>query len=979
WIGTKEEGGLSRFDRKSNSFKNYKRNYKANGLTDDYIFSISELDSVRLLIGTFNKGMAIFNKSRESFEYFINDPTDSLSIEDNRVYVIFKDIDERIWVGHQSFLQEFIPSTKKFKTIAQIRTPKCIINQNSNSLWVGTRTRGLFLYNKESGSIKEYKYDPENTNSISSNDIFSIRKDNQENLWIGTKHGLCKLNISNDSITRYFEQDGLASNWICALEIDNENNLWASTINGLSKFDLKINKFRNYDVKDGLQGNEFEGYVSLTTKDGQILFGGRNGFNIFSPSSITNNRTVPNIVLTGFKLFNKEVIIGEPNSPLEKHISKIDKLKLKHDQSAFTIEYTALNYTSPEKNQYKYILEGFDKDWISAGNMRSAIYTNIPPGNYTFRVIGSNNDDYWNEQGSSLHIEVLPPPWKTDLAYFFYVLILLLLFFSIRKMLIIRIEQKQLIEFERKDKNRIQELNNLKLRFFTNIAHEFRTPLTLISGPIEKLLSFKNDNDEQRYLLTLMHNNVKRLLQLINELMDFRKAENEKLKLHVSQNDPVKLVEDIIQCFEDSVIEKCASLHFNHQLPENAAYWFDFSIIEKIVFNLLSNALKHTPQGGRVGIDISVKNNFMEISVSDSGKGISKENMEGIFERFFQVDEGTASNLAGSGIGLAFSKRLIEVHHGTIAVDSLLNIGSKFTIQFPVSMNSYNQSEIVISSDNKRSYLADLPYQYSSKIEDEKTDKSEKIKHEKILIIEDNDEMRNFLLNNLGVYSLYAAENGKIGYDLALKEIPDIIISDVVMPEMSGLEICEKLKTQMATSHIPIILLSSKTEVAHKIEGIETGADAYIEKPFDLNYLQAVIKNLLKQREKLRTRFTEEPEINPSVLGLTSHEKKFIEKVFKIIGENIENPDFSVEILGTEIGLSRSQLFRKFKILYDLKPSELIRTERLKKSKSLLSTREFNINEVAYQTGFKSASYFITSFKKYYGITPNEFIHQARK
>ncbi len=979
WIGTKEEGGLSRFDRRTKTFKNYKQTDQAEGLNDDYIFSISELDSDHLLIGTFTNGMAVFNKKTETFRYYVNDLVNPSSINRDRIHVIYRDLESRIWVGGQSFLQEFEPISGNFRTIPEVRSAKCMEDEDMEKIWVGTSINGVYLFNKTENSFKHFRYDPEDNNTILSNEIFALKKDTKGRLWIGTKHGLCFLDTSNDSITRFTEQEGLPSNWICGIELDNDGNVWISTINGLSKLDQDNWVFHNFDVDDGLQGNEFESYVSLKTRDGQMLFGGRNGFNMFVPEEIIDNTKMPTIVLTGFKIYNKEVPIGQDGSPLGNVISRTDKLKLKHNQSAITIEYTALNYTSSEKNRYKYLLDGFDKEWIDAGFSRNAIYTNIPPGNYTFNVIASNNDGYWNEKGVALNIEVLPPPWKTNIAYLVYVLILVGSFLLIRRTLVIRINQKQLIEFERKEKQRIQELNQLKLRFFTNISHEFRTPLSLISGPLEKLMTYKSDNDEQKYLLKLMQNNVKRLLLLINELMDFRKAENAKLKLHVSQNDPQKIVAEIIQCFNDIILDNDINLQFNSDLPEKKEYWFDNTIIDKVLFNLLSNALKYTPRGGRITIDLKLNQEHLEISVSDTGKGILKEDLEGIFERFFQVENSSDSNIKGSGIGLSFSKRLIEVHHGTIEVESLVNIGSRFSVHFPASQRFYNSNEIYDTSHVKNTYPLEISHLNNERIANENKVDKENRKQIKILIVEDNLEMKNFLLSNLNMYTLFEADNGKIGYNLALKEIPDIVISDVMMPEMDGLEMCSKIKIQIATSHIPVILLSAKTDVIHKIEGAETGADAYIEKPFNLEYLLAIIKNLLKKQEILRQRLLDEPEVEHHELELTSYEKKFIEKTIHIIGENIENSNFSVEMLGSEIGLSRSQLFRKFKTLYGLKPSELIRTERLKKAKTVLLTREYNINEVAYQTGFKSASYFITSFKKEYGETPNEYINRLKK
>jgi signal transduction histidine kinase/ligand-binding sensor domain-containing protein/DNA-binding response OmpR family regulator len=978
WIGTKEGGGLSRFDRESKSFKNIKKSENPYGLRDDYVLSICELDADRLLIGTLREGLAIFRKDSERFSYFRHDPSDPNSLSSNRVYFVFKDLDGLIWVGGYRDLQLFNPETGEFSTIDGIHDPKCILQYNERYLWIGTRNNGLFQYDKERKSYKVYRFASDNPNSIPNNDVFAISMDKNRDLWVGTKRGLCRINLTTDSISRYFENDGLASNWVCGIEIDDQDNLWISTVNGLSKYDVKLKEFYNYDVRDGLQSNEFEPFVSLKTSDGYLLFGGRNGFNMFLPENITDNTNIPPIIITGFQLFNEEVPVGQPGSPLHQHISRTHNIELKYNQSAFSFKYSALNFTSPEKNQYSYILHGFDKDWIDAGTSRTAVYTNIPPGSYTFQVIGSNNDGYWNKEGATLDIEITPPPWKSDLAYLLYIIILAGLFLLIRRILISRIEQRKMLEFERKDKERIQELNQIKLRFFTNISHEFRTPLTLISDPLEKLLSYQDENEEKRYLLKIMRSNVKRLLLLINELMDFRKAEQEKLRLHIAKHDPVKFINEIIHCFEENALSKNISINFKYDLKGRSDFWFDKAIIDKVIFNLMSNAMKYSPHGGRIILDMFPDGDFLYISVSDSGKGISKKEIEGIFERFYRVEEPQKLDLYGTGIGLAFSKKLLSAHKGDIEVESMVNIGSKFTIHFPFAPDFYEKDEMVKSQAGVEHNKKSLSQYKLEQIEQKKVPDDDGLNREKILIVEDNIEMRNYLVKNFSYLRVLEAENGLEGYRIAIKELPDIIVSDVMMPEMNGIELCDKLKKQLATSHIPVVLLTAKSEVVHKIEGLETGADAYIEKPFEMEYLEAVIKNLLKQRENLKKRFSSEPDIDLSELGLSTQERKFIEKTRSIIDANLGNPDFSVESLGMELGLSRSQLFRKFKTLYELKPSELIKTERLKKSKELLASKDFNINEVANLTGFKSSSYFITSFKRFYGKTPKEYFNRLK-
>jgi len=975
WVGTKENGGLSKFNPKNESFKNYRKTNNPGGLNDDYIFSICELNANQLLIGTFRKGLAVFDKKTEKFNYYTHEPANANSISDNRVYSIFKDKQNDIWIGNYDDLQHFNFNQNVFTTIKGIERPRCFLANDDNTLWIGSKEHGLYLYNKATGKYINYLSDADKPESISSNDIYGLAKDKDGNLWIGTKQGINKYDKKAQKFVNYTEANGLPANWICGLLIDEKQNVWVSTSNGIAKLNPENNEVDSYDIIDGLQGNEFEGYVALKSKDGHMIFGGRNGFNYFLPQEITDNTKKPEIVLTGFRLFNKEVPIQENSSILQKHISFTQKLTLKHNESAITFDYAALNYTSPEKNKYAYMLEGLDGDWVQAGTRRSAVYTNIPPGDYTFKVIGSNNDNYWNTTGKSIQITILNPYWKTRWAYFAYFGLLVIAMYFIRKLLIYRIEQKNLLELERIEKTKIQEMNQMKLRFFTNISHEFRTPLTLISAPLNKLMTYKNHSEEQNYLYKIMKNNVQRLLGLVNELMDFRKAEQGQLKLKVAKTDLIEFLHQIIDCFESTAKDRGIDFQSDYQLNSNQEYWFDKRLIDKVVFNLLSNAFKYTPQNGIIKLNMSVSNGQAKISISDSGQGIPKEKQISIFDRFYQVEDENYTDIEGSGIGLAFSKRLIEVHKGTIKVESELGKGSVFSIEFPVDKTFYNEQEIKnthtqISELTKTDDINPIPLP--------DIDSGNEKSSVRLLIVEDNSEMRNFLQSHFSDYDLLIAENGKLGYQIANSKVPDLIISDIMMPVMNGLEMCKKLKTQFATSHIPIILLTAKSEISQKIEGIDTGADAYIEKPFNVEYLESRVKNLLLQREVLRKRYAGESDTATQNLVLNVYEKKFMDKAKKVIDDNIDNSEFSVEDFGYELGLSRSQLFRKFKSIYALKPSEFIRNERLKASKILLLERNYNVNEISELVGFKSASYFITSFKKFYGKTPAEFVSSKK-
>ena len=694
WVGTKERGGLSRFDKTKGTFLNYKKSNKKDGLRDDFVFSICDINRKKLLVGTFRAGLAEFDKKTQKFKYFTHKPSQPNSLFDNRVYLIYKDKENKIWIGNYVNLQLFNLKKRTFYTMPNILRPRCICEEDKNHLWIGSQNYGIYLFDKKSKTFVRYYHHANDTNSLICNDIYAIVKDKHGNIWIGTKQGLDKMNIRTKQFTHYTKKNGLASNWIRALQIDQQDNIWVSTSNGISKFEMKDHRIHNYDISDNLQGNEFERYVSLKTHDGFILFGGHNGFNIFKPEQIIDNKQIPPVYIKEIQTLNKKYLRGEKASLLNRNLLFSKKITLNHNQSEFTIRFLALNYTSPFKNQYAYRLEGFDQNWIYTGNVRSAVFTNIPPGDYIFHVKASNNDNYWNEQGDSLEIVILPPFWQTAWAYIIYGITFLFLFLLLRKIISVRIQQKNLLEFERLDKKRIQEINHMKLQFFTNISHEFRTPLTLISSPLEQLINYNTTTEkQQKYYLTIIKHNVDRLLFLVNELMDFRKSEQGRLKLHISQNDIVLNVKENIACFELKMKKKNISVSFNQEV-ESPMVWFDESIINKIIFNLLSNAVKFTNKNGLININLKIKDGIAQFSITNSGTGIPTKDLPHIFERFYQLEDNYLGH-TGTGIGLTFSKRLIETHKGAIKVTSQLNKSTTFSITFPIKYEVY-KDEIII-------------------------------------------------------------------------------------------------------------------------------------------------------------------------------------------------------------------------------------------------------------------------------------------
>jgi signal transduction histidine kinase/ligand-binding sensor domain-containing protein/DNA-binding response OmpR family regulator len=982
WIGTKEDGGLSKFNRNSGTFVHYKPNENSSkSLSDDYVFCIEEIDPTHLMIGTLKKGIDIFDVETGQFSNILYNKSNLLY---NMVYTIHKDLKKRIWVDYGGLFYEFFPQNNTFKNIKGVANVKCIIDENESHLWLGTYEKGLFLFNSNTKQFKKF--------DVGSTEINTLKKDSKGNLWVGTNKGLiCKKANSKNYFT-YTVKDGLANNQVLALLIDNNDNIWASTTNGLSKLNSKSKKIKNYYVTDGLQGNEFERYVAFKTKEGELMFGGRNGFNIFHPDMILDNTNIPKIVITDFNLFNKPAAIGSKYSPLTKDISQTEELTLSKDQSVITFGFVALNYSSPEKNQYAYLLEGFDKDWNYIGNRRDATYTSLPAGDYVFRVRASNSDGYWNSEGASIKITVLPPWWKTIYAYFAYIVIIMLLFRVFYHFLSIHVNLKNNLILEQFEKENNKQLYQAKLQFFTNISHEFRTPLTLILGPLDKLIHSNINNSNLQKQFKLMEANTKRLLRLINQLMDFRKVESGKLTINVAKYDIVEITNKIADCFTDKA-ENC-SINFTVKSSIDTIYvYLDLEKYDIILHNLLSNAFKFTQNNGNIAIAICLNTvggiEFVEISVKDDGKGISEENVNRIFEEFYQVDQ----DQNGTGIGLSLTEKLVALHKGNLKVESIIGRGSCFTVGLRLGQQHFNSTELLYFSkdnansmeeenDNADTIIDDYNYldEYNLDVLDGDNSIQEHYifrnskKTIKILLVEDNDELRNYLKENLeNYYSVYEAKDGVEGIKECLRVKPDLVISDVMMPNKNGVEMCRDLKTDIRISHIPIILLTARTSFEYKIEGLKTGADAYMEKPFEMSLLEVQIVNLLESRKNLRERFGNEINIVPSEISCSSADDRFLSKAMQIVEDHLAESEFNVDDFVREMGMSRSSLHIKLKALTNKSTTEFIRSIRLKTAAALLKQSDQSISEIAYRTGFATPPYFSKCFKKSFGMLPTEY------
>ncbi len=1008
WVGY-EDGGIDILDAKKINPKINIKGDSSTGLGPGPVMDIFESRDGSIWVGKYLDGLRKYNEGTKSFTSFKHIDGNDKSIAGNDVRYISEDSHGNLWVAvHGSGIDMYDPETGIFAhhrhsdnnptaTILSDWTYTALCDKQNN-IWICT-VAGVSVLSEKGIVLKQYAGNNQEKFNLSSDLAYIAFIDSKNYVWIGTADGLNKLDPTTGLIRKYFTSDGLPSNLIIDIMEDNNHDIWISTNSGLSKFLPEDNSFENFSMQDGLATNEFNKLASFKNPNGEMYFGGRGGLTCFNPDSIKINSYKPPVYLIGFKLFNQDVKIAKDGISngffIPQQITYCKEVTLEHDQNVITFEFAALNYLTPEKNQYKYALEGFDNHLSFAGYKREVTYTNLDPGEYTFRVIASNNDEVWNNDGASLKIIVRPPFWKTRWAYALYFSFLIFLLYIFRKVTLHEAGIKRKLELEELEIQKLHEIDLLKMQFFANVSHEFRTPLTLIIGPIEKLLHDVKD-EVQQIQLKLVNRNANRLLRLINQLMDFRKIEEAKLELNLTKNDVVLFVKDIVDTFNQDAMQRSINFTFKHPYP-SFEVWFDTDKLDKIIYNLLSNAFKFTRDGGTITVSLDLidgsclKENpeqsynaaipgdkTIRISVEDSGIGIPKEAQKRIFDRFYQVKNSLTNK--GTGIGLSLTYELVKLHNGSIAVESEPEKGSKFAVILPLWLDETEVPKLSPIRENIRPINThEKEILVGGNLRDYETGEEQNLKERlpKILIIEDNSDMRLFIRSEFkDNYNVCEARDGIIGIQKACDEIPDAIICDVMMPGKDGYEVCRTLKNDERTSHIPIVILTAKGSEQHTIEGFESGADDYVAKPFSSAVLKVRIRNLIEARISLRRKFMREPFAALTEISPSKTDEKLFQKVYSIVERNLDNPEFDVNDFASEIGMSRTQLYRKIHALSGESVKEFIRVVRLKKAAEFLVTTDRNVSEIAYSVGFNSLSYFTTSFTEYFGMNPTKFMEK---
>ncbi|WP_238474583.1 hybrid sensor histidine kinase/response regulator transcription factor [Maribacter algarum] len=1028
WIGS-YYGGIDIWDDSNTNFINFGEFSEKNRLSSKVVSSIVADDKGSLYFGTEGGGITIFKSGGQQPQYLTT--SNSQALLTNNIKSLYYD-NELLWVGtfnkglkvydigRQRFDDSVIP--EHAKSLLSDAGVYAIRKGFDNQLWIGTFGDGLVLLDLKEKVSSVFKNEAAEPNSLSSNRIRSLMIDNSANVWVGTQSGLNLLPYSSEgykskNISRFFYdtemgsgddvlsifQDNSGTIWvgirakglykfdgndflhipintgkmitsIYAILQEDDGVLWMSSNQGLIRYEINTGNSAVYTQKDGLIGNEFSSDAALKIGESNFYFGGVAGVSSFDSDNIDINDFAPQVILTGFRIKNEPVSPKDENNILSASLPYTEEVSLTYDRANFSINYAIPNFINPGSNQYQYRMVGLDENWTIT-EQTQANYTIQKPGNYIFEVKGANNDGVWNTHATALKIMVKPAPWLSGWAFALYGFLILGAIIGLGNMIRSRTKLKHELQLELVESERNQEINDAKLRFFTNISHEFRTPLTLITGPLQQILiDYKGSSVVYKKLLVI-ESNAKHLLQLINRLMDFRKLEYKDYDIETAEGNMVKFLREIYLSFSE--FAKCNGYRYSFDTDnEEISVFYDRPKLEQVFFNLISNAFKYTLPEGEVAITVRKGADSITVDISDSGPGIADEYRDKVFDRFFEIPDYKKSKNGqgtGTGIGLSIAKSIVDMHKGSIFVINNPTGGSVFKVSLPLGRAHLKDKQII--KDFKFSDDLEFYESQPTLATDKRNDKAGELMldYEKatILLVEDNVPLRNFMKDLLKeTYNVLVAGDGQEAFKKALKHVPDLIVSDVIMPLMVGTELCSKIKGNLKTSHIPLVLLTSRTSLLYKFEGLESGADDYISKPFDVREFQLRIKNLIDSSKRLRHKFSSEQRFTPNEIVVSSIDEQLLKKALQIVEDNVGNEQFDIPMFSSELGVSRTLLFTKIKAWTNFTPNEFIQEIRMKRAAQLIEQGKLNISEISYKVGFKNPKYFSKCFQKKFGASP---------
>ena len=995
WIGT-NDGGLNEYNRRTNHFSVFRANRKdAHALQSDNIKCVLP-DDDGVYIGSHGGGLSYLSTRTRQIKNYTFPGAVSFN---NSCYSLLDGQDGTIWVGTIIGLYQFNKKTGSLSLhpLAQ-KHPRLnnmlisvLYRDSKERIWIGTE-ESLFVY--ADGKLEEWKDETSRFPALVQ--AFCIHEDSNHHIWIGSSVGLYKSdNTTPRPLTRYSTYDGLPNNFIYGILEDGRGRLWITTNHGLSCFDPSEQTFLNYSVKDGLSHNQFNTYGACQTKDGIIYLGSLKGITYFNPYQFVDNPYSPNAVITGATIQNQPVtnIRDGVSKYFQASNGKLLGMSFPANRKTFSIRFSVINYLSGRRNLFAYQLEGFDDNWISSAqaiSQRGVTYSNLPPGKYTFRVKACNNNGRWSLTPTEFFVHITPMWYQTWWAKTLYVLLTLGGIAFILYFFIARAKMKMQVQIEHLERMKVEEVSQEKVRFYINMSHELRTPLSLILAPLEELVEEKSKFDlQEQQKLSYIYRNGRKLLHLINQLLDFRKAESGALPIHVAMNQVDKLAKNIFTMFEENAQKRNITYEYQSDLKDDLLP-VDKMYVEMMLTNLLSNAFKFTRNGGKITLSVWRKENSFGFSVKDNGIGIPQDKLARIFERFYQANE----SVKGSGIGLSLVKCLVEKHHGTIQVSSEPDKGTEFSIELPADLHTFAATEL-LDQDQQRTERSDITpspspttgtmveseeFSETNGINEEEKDTSTGETTETILLVDDNKEMVDYLKSNFkSKYTTLTAGNGEEALAILKEQKADIVLSDVMMPGIDGIKLCELIKKNMQTCHIPVILLSAKGSIEAQTTGIRTGADDYIPKPFSMSLLKGKIANILKSKQRLRYYYSNTIDIDTAKMTSNALDEEFMSKAIQIVEENIDDESFTADDLAEKLFISRSSLYLKMNSISGEPPANFIRRIRFNKACKLLLEGRYSISEISNKIGFSSPSYFSTSFKKYVGCLPSEYAKNQGK
>ena len=984
-----EGGGLLEYNRRNGKSNLYLYDTTEASRPSHNIIKSLFLDGSRLLCGTTDGTIYEFDRKTKKFSLLHR-----LVAGQSSIYSMIRGADGCLWVASSkpSMSLARISPENDVQTVFEANdtvwrpgSARCLYEVSPGVLLIGSRSNGLYRYDYKAKEYRNFTTSGKGMDFIPSDYVTSIIRDRKGRIWISTLGGGLSRYEDGKGITDNISTaDGLGDDDICMIVEDDKGVLWLSASNSIISYNPDDGSIHNYGVSNDLGAQEFSPHSGVLMEDGEVAFSSGKGFVTFDPSNIKINSYLPPVVFTALEVNNEKIVPSE-SEILNVELDNTPRIELKYNQNNIAISYAALNYVYPDQNSYSIRMKGYDDEWHDVGHRTSAYYTNLKPGHYVFEVRAANNDGVWSDEVRSLEIIVRPPVWATWYAWVLYTVlffgtIILIGYYIIKKKAL-----EERVRYQRMEQERSEEFHRTKLQMFTNFAHELRTPLTLILSPLEELLHRTDFNNGVKNKLSLIYNNSQRMLILVNQLMDLRKTQSGKMKLKVSNEDMCSFMQEMYCAFNQIAEGKDIKFTFE-TAEERLPAWFDKTVCDKMLFNLLSNAFKFTHPGDSVTMSlmrldpsaaaafrdrlenvVSPDGKYVHISVSDTGCGIPSEELVRIFDPFYQVGDSCKEGATvGTGIGLSLTKMIVELHHGVIWADNNPGGGAVFHVVLPINRTAYTEDEFDAEAADR--VVADvIP-----------ADTPEDIKLERrytVLLVEDNEEVRAYVKDCLTPYfDVVEADNGETAFDLAIERYPDIVVSDIMMPRKNGLELCAQIKEDMRTEHIPVILMTARCMLMHIKEGFSSGADDYIVKPFSMDVLIYRMRNILSSREKLKKLYGKKFPLESMGIKVVSAEDKFTQKFFEVIEKNISNPDLNIDMICREVGLSRTNLYRKLKAITDLSPVELIRNKRLDVATRLLQESDYTVSEISTYVGFNSHAYFTQCFKAAYGCSPSEYL-----